>query len=78
MQVRHTIQEWEQLTGIRINNSKGFKDIRKEHKDIYANKYTEEQFRSAARNSHITIKTNKGLQFMGEFYKSWETNTIGS
>lgn len=64
MKIKKKIREWELEKGIRINNPKGFKKMYREHKDIYVSKFTEEQFKAAAKHSNITIKTQKGLQFI--------------
>lgn len=64
MNVRKTIKEWEVEKGIRINKPDGFKKIYRENRNIYANKYTEKQFRRGIQTSNITVKTEKGLEFL--------------
>lgn len=64
MKIRKTIREWEIEKGIRINKPTGFGSMLRKHKDVYANTYTEEQFKRGAEKSYITVKTLKGLEFM--------------
>jgi len=59
--MRHTIVEWQMMTGIKIHNPSGFKGKRQ---NIYSQKYRENTFRNCARKSYITVRTNKGLKFL--------------
>lgn len=62
-QERKTIKEWELESGIKVKDTKGFWGKRNEK---YTNKYTKEQFRRACRRTNITIKTQKGLDFINK------------
>ena len=61
--MKKTIKEWELDKGIKIRNPIGFIKESKKNR-IHTNTYTDRSFRRCAKNSVITIKTEKGLQFM--------------
>ena len=61
--MKKTIKEWELDKGIKIRKPIGF--IKESEKNkIHTNTYTDRSFRRCAKNSIITIKTEKGLEFM--------------
>lgn len=63
--MKKTIKEWELEKGIIIKNPLGFvKENRGKKNSIHSNKYTEGSFRRCAINSTITVKTQKGLDFI--------------
>lgn len=63
--MKKTIKEWELEAGVKIINSLGFiKENGGKKSKIYTNKYTDRSFRRCAINSIITIKTQKGLDFI--------------
>lgn len=61
MRKKLTIKEWEVETGIKVRNPKGF--IGKRNK-IHTKKYTREAFRLGIQKSEISVKTNKGMDFL--------------
>lgn len=61
MRKKQTIKEWEIETGIRVNNPKGFRGRKS---NIWNIKYTSEAFRLGLVKSIISIKTQKGLDFI--------------
>lgn len=61
MKRRQKIKEWEIETGIKLRNLNGFQG---EKNKIHSKRYTKEQFRIAAEKCEITIKTNKGVDFL--------------
>ena len=63
---KNTIQEWAIEKGIRINDPKGFKRLFRQNKRVYDNVYTKKQFKLGIKYSDITVKTNKGLEFLTE------------
>ena len=63
--MKKTIREWELDKGIKIKNPIGFiKENGGNKNKIYLNTYTDRSFRRCAKNSIITIKTEKGLEFI--------------
>lgn len=60
---RQTIKEWELETGIKVKDPKGFTNWSGRSK-TRTNKYTKEQFRRCLRTSIITVKYNKGIEFI--------------
>lgn len=58
---KHTIKEWELNTGIKIISPKGFIG---ERNKISTNLYTRRAFKRGARTSIITVKTEKGIEFL--------------
>ena len=58
---KHTIKEWELHTGIKIINPKGFYG---EKNKINTNLYTQRAFKRGAKASIITVKTEKGIEFL--------------
>lgn len=69
MERRQTIREWETETGIKVRETKGFRNWGGRNR-IRTNKYTKEQFRRGIKKSEIVINTEKGL----EFYKGESEN----
>lgn len=63
---KKTIKEWEIEKGIRVNDPKGFKRLFRQNRRVYDNLYTEKQFRLGILYSDITVKTEKGLEFLLE------------
>lgn len=61
MKRRQTIKEWEIETGIKLRNLNGFQG---EKNKIHSKRYTKEQFRIAAEKCCITVKTDKGVDFL--------------
>lgn len=63
--MKKLIKEWELELGIKIKNPLGFIRENKGNKNkIYSNTYTDRSFRRCAKNSFITVKTEKGLDFI--------------
>lgn len=63
--MKKTIKEWELEKGIIIKNPLGFvKENKGKKNSIYTNTYTDRSFRRCAKNSNITVKTEKGLSFI--------------
>lgn len=63
--MKMSIKEWELELGIKIKNPIGFiKENRINKNKIYSNTYTDRSFRRCAKNSFITVKTEKGLDFI--------------
>lgn len=60
MKRRQTIKNWEIETGIKLRNLNGFQEKNK----IHSKRYTKEQFRIAAEKCYITVKTDKGIDFL--------------
>ena len=58
---KQTIKEWETETGIKVKEATGFKGSKSK---IKTNKYTKEGFRKGVERSYITIKCEKGIEFM--------------
>ena len=54
---KQTIKEWEIETGIKVIDPKGFKEGKQ-------GKYTKEGFKRGLERSYITIKCNKGIEFI--------------
>lgn len=61
MKTRKTIKEWELETGIKLRNTKGF--IGKKSK-IRNRKITKEAFLLGIKKSEISVKTQKGMDFL--------------
>lgn len=77
---KQTIKNWEIETGIKILNPKGFGGMRNKIRNIL---YSQEAFRKCAKNSVISIKTDKGITFMegrvpinSEFYLSLKRHSL--
>lgn len=62
---RLTIKEWELETGIKVINPKGFTNWNGKSR-IKTSKYTKEQFRRGIEKSIITVKCEKGIEFINE------------
>lgn len=63
--MKMSIKEWELELGIKIKNPIGFIKENKGNKNkIYSNTYTDRSFRRCVKNSFITVKTEKGLDFI--------------
>lgn len=63
--MKKTIKEWELDKGIKIKKPIGFiKENKGKRNSIYFNTYTDRSFKRCARNSIITIKTQKGIDFI--------------
>ena len=60
---RQTIKEWELETGIKVVDPKGFTNWNGRSR-IITNKYTKVQFRIGIKQSIITIKCDKGIDFI--------------
>ena len=73
---RQTIKEWELETGIKVIDPKGFTNWNGKSR-LLTNRYTKEQFRKSLEKSIITVKTQKGLEFLqgieqeDEYWRSW-------
>lgn len=63
---RHTLKEWELHTGIKVVNPKGFVGDRNK---IRTNLYNRRAFKRGIKSSIITIKTEKGLEFLNLLHK---------
>lgn len=59
--MKQRIKQWELETGIEVREPKGVKGRKN---NIYNRYYSRGEFRKYARRSIITIKTQKGLEFM--------------
>lgn len=55
------IKDWEIETGVKIKKPKGFKGRKS---TIYNRYYTRSQFKRYAYKSIISVKTQKGLEFL--------------
>lgn len=58
---RMTIKEWCLFFGIKILNTKGFVGAKNK---VNNNKYSMIQFRRGLEKSYISVRTQKGLDFM--------------
>lgn len=58
---RKTIKEWEEETGIKVKDTRGFSG-KKNKRHNYT--YTEKEFRKGVRSGEIKCKTEKGLEFL--------------
>ncbi len=69
--MKQRIKQWELETGVEIREPRGFKGRKN---NIYNRYYSRGEFKKYARRSVITIKTQKGLEFMrgGELCNSIE------
>lgn len=73
---RQTIKEWELETGIKVIDPKGFTNWNGKSR-LLTNRYTKEQFRKGLEKSIITVKTQKGLDFLqgleaeDDYWRSW-------
>lgn len=56
-----TIKEWELELGIKVVKPTGF---RGQKNKIHNNKYTGKAFKRGVKSSIITVKTEKGLEFI--------------
>lgn len=61
MKRKQTLKAWELETGIKVRNLKGFKGKRS---SIRSKEYTKEAFRLAIEKCEISVKTEKGLEFI--------------
>lgn len=61
MKRRQTIKEWEIETGIKLRNFNGFQGGKNK---IHSKRYTKEQFKIAAEKCEITVKIDKGIDFL--------------
>lgn len=59
--MKQTIKQWELESGIKVLNPKGFRGPRNK---VYNKKYSQGEFRRGLKRSYISIKTNKGLEFI--------------
>lgn len=59
--MKQKIKQWELETGVEIKEPRGFKGRRN---NIYNRYYSRGEFKKYAKRSVITIKTQKGLEFM--------------
>ena len=58
---KHTIKDWELHTGIKVVKPTGFTG---ERNKISTNLYTRRAFKRGARTSIISVKTEKGIEFL--------------
>lgn len=63
---KQTLQDWQLQLGIRLNNTKGF---RNPNNKIKTKLYTKEQFRKGIQTSNITVMTEKGMEFLENYKK---------
>jgi hypothetical protein len=61
MKRKQTIKEWELETGIKLRNLKGFQGKKS---SIKSKQYTKETFKIAMEKCEISVKTEKGLEFL--------------
>ena len=61
MKRKQKIKEWEIESGIRVNSTKGFLGQKNR---IHTTKYSKEAFIQGIKKSEITVKTQKGLEFL--------------
>lgn len=59
--MRQTIKQWEIQSGIKVLNPKGFRGAKNK---VRNRKYSQGEFRRGLKRSYISIKTNKGLEFI--------------
>lgn len=61
MRRKQTIKQWEIETGIKLRNLNGFQGQKSK---IKSKKYTKEAFRIAIEKCEISVKTDKGIEFL--------------
>ena len=74
MKRKQTIKQWELELGIKVKNLKGFKGKKS---SIKSKEYTRDAFRAGIEKSEISVKTEKGLEFLNnklerdDYWKSY-------
>lgn len=74
MKRKQTIKQWELELGIKVKNLKGFKGKKS---SIKSKEYTRDAFRTGIEKSEISVKTEKGLEFLNnklerdDYWKSY-------
>ena len=61
MKRKQTIKQWELETGIKLRNLKGFQGKKS---SIKSKQYTKEAFKIGIQKSEISVKTQKGIEFL--------------